>query len=378
MSDVSPWEYLAVLAATSALTLILTPLALRQALRRQIVDAPGDYKIQESPVPYLGGLAIVLSFATVIGLAAVIRPPHTGLGEVLMLLGLAAGLALMGLIDDLKNLSPILRLALEIGAALVVFHSDIAARVTNIGWFDAVITVAWIVGVTNALNFLDNMDGLSAGVSGIAALSFFVIAATNGQFLVATLALALVGCAAGFLRSNFHPARIYMGDAGALFLGFMLAVLGLKLQFDVTQQVTVFVPILVMGVALFDTSLVVCTRLLHRRNPMVGARDHTSHRLVFVGLPVRAAVGVIYGASAALGWLAIVMVRVDQTASYLLMGLVLTSALVLGLVLGAVPVYASSKRRRMMLQEVVNHEGDPPDRAAVEEAEVRPFRAEVS
>lgn len=376
MNDVRPWEYLAVLAATSALTLILTPLALRQALRRQIVDSPGDYKVQESPVPYLGGLAIVLSFATVMGLAAVIRPPHTGLSDVLLLLGLATGLALMGLVDDLRHLSPILRLALEVGAALAVFHSGIAARVTSVGWLDAVITVAWIVGVTNALNLLDNMDGLSAGVAGIAALSFFVIAATNGQFLVATLALALVGCAAGFLRSNFHPARIYMGDAGALFLGFMLAVLGLKLQFDVTQQVTVFVPILVMGVALFDTTLVVCTRLLHRRNPLLGARDHTSHRLVFVGLPVRASVGVIYGASAALGWLAIVMVRIDQTASYLLMALVLTAALVFGLVLGAVPVYETSKRRRMMLQEVMDHEVEPRD-AATAEAEVRALRAEV-
>jgi UDP-GlcNAc:undecaprenyl-phosphate/decaprenyl-phosphate GlcNAc-1-phosphate transferase len=205
---------------------------------------------------------------------------------------------------------------------------------------------------------------LSAGIASIAAFFFFVIAALNGQFLVATLAIALAGCATGFLRHNFHPARIYMGDAGSLFLGFLLAVLGIKLTFVAGPPVTLFVPLLVLGVALMDTTLVVTTRLMHRRSPLVGGRDHISHRLVFIGVPVPAAVGLIYATAISLGWLALVMARLDAATAYLLMGLVVFLAVFLGVLLANVPVYETSKRRRMMLQEVVEHEAEPPQGAS--------------
>ncbi len=166
---------------------------------------------------------------------------------------------------------------------------------------DAVVTVLWVAGVTNAFNLLDNMDGLSAGVSVIAALSIFGIAWLQHRYLVAALAIALAGCAAGFLRSNFHPARIYMGDAGSLFLGFTISVLLLTLRANAPTRVGVAVILAVPGVALFDTTLVMVSRVAHKRNPFSGGQDHTSHRLVYLGLSVRKAVGLTYLVGAALG-----------------------------------------------------------------------------
>src|SRR3954447_7758722 len=126
---------------------------------------------------------------------------------------------------------------------------------------DLLITIVWVVGVTNAFNLLDNMDGLSAGVAALGALTFFVLAVLNGQYLVAALAVAVAGCAVGFLRHNFHPAKIYMGDAGSLFLGFLLSVIGLRLRLpDAPQLTALFVPVVVLGIALFDTSLVTVAR----------------------------------------------------------------------------------------------------------------------
>ena len=360
--EIGGWSYLGIFAVTLALSLGLTPLALRVALRRQVLDRPehGDHKGHESPVPYLGGLAIVGSFAAVILVAALVRPPHSGVRELAILLGTAFVLSVIGLIDDLRNLGPVIRFAAQIGAGFAAWYADVRVDIFSGDALDLAITVLWVVGITNAFNLLDNMDGLSAGVAAIAAGSFFLIAAVNGQFLVAGLSVALAGCALGFLRSNFHPARIYMGDAGALFLGFMLAVLGMKLQFDGPRQVTFFVPILVLGVAIFDTTLVTVTRVLHRRSPLRGGRDHTSHRLVFVGIPVPAAVGLIYAAALSMGWLALITSRVDRGTGFLLVGFVLAIAAFVGTLLGLVPVYETSTRRRMMLQEVLPRESEPP------------------
>jgi UDP-GlcNAc:undecaprenyl-phosphate GlcNAc-1-phosphate transferase len=204
------------------------------------------------------------------------------------------------------------------------------------------------------------MDGLSAGVAAIGGVAFFTLAVVNGQFLVAALAAAVAGCAVGFLKHNFHPAKIYMGDAGSLFLGFLLAFLGLRLRLpDTPQSTAMFVPVLVLGVALFDTTLVTVARLRHDRSVMQGGRDHTSHRLVWIGLPVPVSVGVIYVASVALGWLSIVVSRVDRASALLLVGFVLTMGVVLLALLYTVPVYENSRSRRHMLRLVRQHEAEP-------------------
>ena len=165
---------------------------------------------------------------------------------------------------------------------------------------DAAVTVVWVVGITNAFNLLDNMDGLSAGIAVIAALAVFGVALLQHRYLVSALALALAGCAAGFLRANFHPAKIYMGDAGSLFLGFILAVFCLSFEQTHPTRVPVAVILAIPGVAIFDTTLVTVSRVTHRISPFQGGQDHTSHRLVKLGMSVPVAVTTIYAAGVVL------------------------------------------------------------------------------
>lgn len=360
MEDLSALEYVVVFASTLLFTLVLTPVALSIAVRRNVVDAPSEIKLQESPVPYLGGLAMAVGFTAAVLITATLRPVASGIGELAIIMGTGLALAIVGFLDDVRGLSPWPRLAAETIAGVVVAATPVGVELFSNDAVNVVVTIAWVVGVTNAMNLLDNMDGLSAGVSAIAAGAFFVIAAVNGQFLVAALSAGLAGCALGFLRHNFHPARIYMGDAGSLFLGFMLAALGIKLRFGAPQEVTFLVPVVVLGAAIFDTTLVTITRLAHRVSPLAGGRDHTSHRLVFIGLKVPVAVGLIYLGSVALGWLGLVLSRVnDRLTAYLLAGLALTMSIVLGVLLGRVPVYERSRRRRLMIVEAAAHE-EPP------------------
>jgi UDP-GlcNAc:undecaprenyl-phosphate GlcNAc-1-phosphate transferase len=360
MTEVSWWEYAVVFLTTLGLTLLATPLALNLAVRKGILDHPGLRKAQTKAVPYLGGVAITFSFTAAILAAAMVRPPHSGLAELVAILASALVLAVLGLLDDLYGLGPFMRLAVETAAGVVVWLLAEPVRVTGDELVDLLLTVLWIVGVTNAFNMLDNMDGLSAGTAAIAAVSIFALAAANGQFLVATFAIALVGCCLGFLRSNRHPARIYMGDAGSLFIGFLLAVLAAKLRFDAPPDVALFVPVVLLGVPLFDMVLVTVNRVVHGRNPLSGGRDHTSHRLVFVGLPVPVAVGLILGVAASAGWIALLLAGLDRASAYMLVGWIAIVATGAGILLSAVPVYETSTRRHLMIQDAKKHEPEPP------------------
>ena len=338
------WQYLGAFLGSLVLSLFLTPLAIRVALRNRILDQPGGHKSHSTPVPYLGGVAIVVSFSVVVAGTAIIDSSTQGTDELVKVLAIGLGLALMGLIDDLQKLPALLRLGLEILAGWLVFILDLGVSFMGSSALDAIVTVVWVVGLVNAFNMSDNMDGLSAGLATIAAGSLFAAAAANGQFLVAALSAALAGCAIGFLRSNFFPARIYMGDAGAYFLGFMIAYLGLKVQFlSSPSNNTFLVPILIVSVVVFDTTLVVCTRLYHRISPMQGGKDHTSHRLVKVGLPVPVAVGLIYVAGLAVGVIAFVVARIDDTSGWILAVFVGVVMVAFGSLLALVPVYETSR-----------------------------------
>ncbi|MGH9017035.1 MAG: MraY family glycosyltransferase [Acidimicrobiales bacterium] len=374
MISPSVWEYVGVLICCVGFTVFLTPLALRLARRRNLMDAPGPGKSHTEAVPYLGGIAIVVAFSLVILAAGLIRPNGADTKALFVTLGLGVALAVLGLVDDLRRLPVVLRFAVEIGAGIGVYASGTRAHLAGAGLsLDAVVTVAWIVGITNAFNLLDNMDGLSAGVAAIASFWLFVVGVVNGQHFVALLSLALVGCAAGFLRHNRFPARIYMGDAGSLYLGFVLSVLALHLRSYQSLRLTFLVPVMVLAVPLFDTALVVTTRLVHRRSPFHGGRDHTSHRLVFVGLPVPGAVALIYAFTMATGWLGVIMAQVSRGTSFLLAGWVAAIAVFLGVMLGMVPVYETSRRRHYMLREVEAHEPEPvPGDDGREESELDP------
>ncbi|MGQ0805916.1 MAG: MraY family glycosyltransferase [Actinomycetota bacterium] len=368
MSEGSRWWYVATFAGPALLSLVLTPLALKVALRRQLLDHPGGHKGHESPVPYLGGLAMVAAFSLAVVAGAIVRPPHSGRDELVAVVAIALALSLVGLLDDLRHLGAWVRILCEVGAGLGLWAAGVGVELFPADAANAAFTVLWVVGITNAFNLLDNMDGLSAGVAAIAAGGFFVIAAANRQFLVASLAAATAGCAVGFLRHNFHPARIYMGDSGSLFLGFMIAYLGVKLRFEGPTHVTFLVPIVVIGIAIFDTTLVTVSRLLHRRSPFQGGRDHVSHRLVAVGVPVPAAVSVIYGAAISLAVIALVVSRIERAPAYWLAGMVGALGIFLGVLLARVRVYDDAVTRRLSGRGLASVETDPGSSAKVGEA----------
>lgn len=349
-----------VFAACGLLSWLLVPVALKVAIHRQVLDHPGDYKTQDNPVPYLGGVAIVVSFTAVVLVAALVSPPVSGFHELAVILGAACLLAFVGLVDDLRGLGPFLRLGIQIAAAaIVLLNTDVSIRLFDGGGpIDSTMTVLWIAGITNSFNLLDNMDGLSAGIATIAAAWIGLIAAVHGQFLVAALSFAVAGCSVGFLRHNFHPARIYMGDAGSLFLGFILAILAIRLRFPAPREVTAFVPVVVLAVPVLDTALVTIMRLRHGRNPLAGGRDHMSHRLVFIGLKVPDAVRALYVVAMVLGWTGLIVSRLDTVTAYLTLGLVACGMLVLGVLLGSVPVYSNSKGEKVMVTKVARRAED--------------------
>ena len=338
------WAYIATFVAASLLSVAMTPVARRVARSRGILDHPGPLKIHAEAVPYLGGLAIVASFSAAVGLAAVAwHQAQANLGVLAICLGLGSGLSVLGLADDLLNLPKAPKLLVETAAAAAVYWSGTRSGISGApGWADLLVTMVWIVGITNALNLLDHQDGLSAGVTVLAAVAVACVGLVNGQVFVPILALALAGCALGFLRHNFHPAVIHMGDAGSLFLGFVLAVLTLRLRGHPQHEVSLSVPILLLAVPIFDTSLVVASRLWHRRSPLQGYPDHTTHRLVAMGWPVRRSVMVVYVAATLSGLAAVGLTRAGRITSYGVTGGVLLLALGAALILIRADVYRDS------------------------------------
>jgi len=328
----------------AVVSLVLTPVAIRLAIRLGVLDRPGEHKSHRTPTPYLGGVAIVLAVTLSIVLAAVTRSAAPeAIVQLVGLLAIAVAMAVTGLVDDLRGLPVTVRFGVQLAAGLGLWQLGIRADLTGRPLLDLALTVLWTVGITNAMNLLDNMDGLSASTATIAALWFSALALVNGQFLVSALAAALAGGAAGFLRDNRPPARIYMGDAGSLFLGVMLAALGMLLDLDRPVIVQAAIPVLVLTVPVLDTALVVAARLRHGISPFQGGRDHTSHRLVRVGLDVPIAVGLIAIASLAHGWVALLVLRIDLLSALLLLLLTLLFDLLFFALLAKIPVYDNSR-----------------------------------
>ncbi|MDB5080783.1 MAG: hypothetical protein JWP00_2707 [Chloroflexi bacterium] len=326
--------YLALFLVALGLALVATPLVRRVALRIGLVDAPSTRKVHLSPVPLLGGLAILLAFMlALLGLSYWFLPFYIPqLGAILF--G-ATVISFFGFWDDKYGLHPLYKLG-----AQVLVAAWLVATGVRIEFFrflplsdlvNVVVTILWVVVITNAINFIDNMDGLSSGVAAIAAAFFFLAAYQSGQWLVALLGVALAGAALGFVYHNFGfikgRSAIFMGDGGSLFLGYILAAVGVKLRFSNVDFVTWMVPILVLGVPLFDISLVVISRT-RRRIPFTrGGKDHTSHRLVLLGLSKREAVLVIYLLCGVAGVAALVVTGASVADGYWVGGFMFAAAL---------------------------------------------------
>ena len=308
-----------------ALTLAGLPWVRRAALALDLVDAPAQRKIHRTPMPLLGGAAIFLGAIAAVLIIYRGEPEPTVIGVLLA----TTVVALTGLIDDYRPLPAWAKLAGQVAGFLILVAFGIRVRLPLPEPFDYAITLLWLLGITNAINFLDNMDGLSAGIAAVTTSFILLLALTNGQFLVSALAAALLGACLGFLRYNFPPARIFMGDVGSLFLGFLLAVMGIQLRFpDNSNFVTWIVPIFLLGLPIFDMTLVVVSRLRRGLSPNTAGRDHTSHRLVRLGFSPREAVLILYLFSGILGMMALYITQASLVEGYLVGGIAAILALV--------------------------------------------------
>jgi UDP-GlcNAc:undecaprenyl-phosphate/decaprenyl-phosphate GlcNAc-1-phosphate transferase len=293
-----------------AVTAVSTPALRRFALRIGFLDMPEERKSHRSPVPLLGGVAILAGAVA----ALLISLPTLTISS--RVIGVSLAVLIMagtGIFDDRRDLSAWAKIGGQLLAVTVLIVFEVRVNLPLPEAVNYLISYLWVICVANAINFLDNMDGLCAGVSAVAAAFLVLISAMHGQVLVAALAASVFGACLGFLPYNFKPAEIYMGDAGSLFLGFLLAVLGILLRFpENINIVTWMVPVLVLGLPILDLGLVTASRMIRRVNPFTTAgQDHISHRLVILGLSDREAVLVLYIVAGAFGMLGVFVTQAD-------------------------------------------------------------------
>jgi UDP-GlcNAc:undecaprenyl-phosphate GlcNAc-1-phosphate transferase len=261
------------------------------ALAQGVLDRPNSaHKSHKNPVPYLGGVAIIIG-VVIVSYIALISNKFTWSNFWLAtsVLGPAVIMGLVGLWDDLKSLNPLPRFIGQsiagLAVAIILILNDNIGNPTGITVLDAVITVLWIVGICNSINFFDNLDGGAAGTVAITAISLTYLAITGDQYFIAALSIVVAGSTLGFLIWNRAPARIYMGDAGALFLGLLIATLTVRFKPSTDNSVTSFaIPVLLLAIPILDTTVAVFSRLRRKVSPFQGGKDHLSHRLVRAGL----------------------------------------------------------------------------------------------
>jgi len=276
---------------------ISTPFFRNIALKQKILDTPNsERKIQRTAVPYLGGFGIALAVVLTTFLAITFSEASSeSYLLALSVLAPAIVLGLIGFIDDKKHLTPLSRFIAQtcagIFTAIVLILTNTVGNPTKYLIFDVLLTIIWVVGICNAINFFDNMDGAAGGISALAGFGFAIIGLQNGQYFVAAFGLVLSGACVGYLFWNWNPSKIYMGDAGALFIGIILAALAVRVDpVSVNGIGAFFVPICVLALPILDTTTVVIDRLRRKVSPFEGGLDHLSHRLRRKGLSVRQAV----------------------------------------------------------------------------------------
>lgn len=285
------------------ISLAATPFISKLAFRVGAIDKPDARKVHSRIMPRLGGLAIYLAFTLTVLLLVPMSKEIIGL--------LIGGTFIMavGFVDDIRNISPRVKLLGQIVAAsvLVVFGVKVTFLTNPFGpliyldYFGIPLTILWVVGVTNAVNLVDGLDGLAGGLASIAAMTIGLIAWHEGQLIAVLPAVALCAGLMGFLKYNFHPAKIFMGDSGSLFLGYMLAGLSVIGLTKGASVITIFVPVLIFGIPIFDTLFAILRRYINNKPIFQADKEHLHHRLLALGLSQRQTVFVIYGVSCFLG-----------------------------------------------------------------------------
>ncbi len=306
-------HYLGLIAIAALVTLLVTPIVRAVSTRFGLVDRGGGRKVHTTPISRLGGVALFIGVSA--GIAAqVLGEMYLGWGGEFLqsrggavdLRGVFAGISLMfavGLIDDIIDMRPQWKLLGQVLAASVVVFSGLRIEFVGhplggglilLGLLSVPVTIIYLVGFANVINLIDGLDGLAAGVSAIAATSLLVLAAQGNQLVAAALAAVVIGACLGFLRYNFNPASIFMGDSGAMFLGFTLATISLLGVMKTTAAIALAVPLIIIGVPIFDTASAIVRRLRHKRPIQEADKGHIHHRLLGIGFNQRQTVLIIY------------------------------------------------------------------------------------
>ena len=316
---ISDFQYFLLFVLTFAFVGFLTPVMRKVAITNKIYDNPNSaHKTHKEPVPYLGGVAIIIG-VVLVSYGVAIADGFTGKNYLLMTSVLAPAIVLggIGLWDDMRNLRPAPRLAIQTVAGLftawILISQNTVGTPTESTILDALITSIWIVGICNSINFFDNLDGGAAGTVAVTSIALFVLGFQGQQFLIAALSAVTAGATIGFLLWNKSPARIYMGDAGALFLGILIATLTIRLQPDTEVMWTsLATPVLLLAVPILDTCVAVLSRIKRGISPLQGGHDHLSNRLVRGGMSRKSAAILLWTLSGFFALCAIAIPRTSQ------------------------------------------------------------------
>ena len=297
---------------------LLTPVMRRIAIATDVVDRPNStHKSHKKPVPYLGGVAIIIGVIVVSYSSSLISNfTSDTFWLATSVLGPALALGIIGLWDDLKNLSPLPRFIAQsvagVFTASILIITDNVGNPTGSDIFDSLITVIWVVGICNSINFFDNLDGGAAGTVAISSIALAYLALTGDQYLIAALSTVTAGATLGFLVWNKSPAKIYMGDAGALFLGVLLATLTVRFEPDTKSQISSYlILVFLIAIPILDTTVAVLSRVRRNLSPFQGGQDHLSHRLIRAGRSRKSAAFFLWGLSAIYASVAIIISQVD-------------------------------------------------------------------
>jgi UDP-GlcNAc:undecaprenyl-phosphate GlcNAc-1-phosphate transferase len=321
-------EYFLLFLSSYLLVGLLTPLMRRIAIATDVVDKPNTaHKSHKQPVPYLGGVAIIIGIIVIsYSTSLVSNFTIDTFWLATSVLAPALVLGLIGLWDDMKNLPPLPRFVAQtiagVFTAVILIANNNVGNPTGSEIFDTFITIIWVVGICNSINFFDNLDGGAAGTVAVSSIALAILALSGDQYLIAALSTVTAGATLGFLIWNKSPARIYMGDAGALFLGVLLATLTVRLNPDTqTQLGSYLTPILLLAIPILDTTVAVLSRLKRHISPFQGGQDHLSHRLIRAGVPRKKTAVSLWALSALFAAVAILISKVNEiTEIYLIAG----------------------------------------------------------
>jgi UDP-GlcNAc:undecaprenyl-phosphate GlcNAc-1-phosphate transferase len=321
-------EYFLLFVISYLLVGVLTPVMRKIAIATDVVDRPNSsHKSHKKAVPYLGGVGIIIGVITVSYSASLFSQfTSSTFWLATSVLGPALLLGLIGLWDDIRNLPPLPRFIAQtlagVFTASILLITDNVGNPTGSSIFDSIITVVWIVGICNSINFFDNLDGGAAGTVAISSIALAYLALNGDQYLIAALSVVTAGSTLGFLVWNKSPAKIYMGDAGALFLGVLLATLTIRFEPTAQTQIGSFlIPVLLLAIPILDTTVAVLSRIRRHISPFQGGQDHLSHRLMRVGLTRRLTAFTLWGLAAFYGALALSIYTWPDSAGYQLMAI---------------------------------------------------------